>query len=162
MATNNPTLEQLTGSLDSLPDSLDNLDALPWCNPTLEQLDGWGSLEYIASFGYTLEQLDNSDRLCVVVASGSASIELSTTAEIQLPKFVEAAESISLAVDAEANAIFAADASPVLSITVASDGHVLGEDWGDIADGAEIWTDVIVGSEIWAHVPVGNEVWARQ
>lgn len=162
MATNNPTLEQLTGSLDSLPDSLDNLNALPWCNPTLEQLDGWGSLEYIASFGYTLEQLDNSDRLCVIVASGSASIELSTAAEIQLPKFVEASESIALAADAEANAIFAADASLIASITASSDGHVLGEDWNDVAAGTEIWTDVIVGSEIWANVPVGNEVWARQ
>ena len=224
MATNTPTLEQLSGSLDALPASLDNLDALPWCNPTLEQLDAWGSLEYIASFGYTLEQLDNSDRLCVLVASGSASVALSASAVISTTDIVEMSASVTgaatatatitpfrqlsgnaqlsisatatfepvrqftgnaqlsisencapiavLAFAAENNVsavttvnssvTFVTDAGLTASITTVSDNHILGEDWNDVADGAEIWTDVIVGSEIWAHVPVGNEVWARQ
>ena len=51
MATNTPTLEQLTGSIDALPNSLDNLDGLPWCNPTLEQLDAWGFIYDEIYFG---------------------------------------------------------------------------------------------------------------
>ena len=93
MATNTPTLEQLTGSLDALPNSLDNLDGLPWCGPTLEQLDAWGGLEALDAFGYNLEQLN---QLCVVVADGAASVAITTTAEIAFAELVDAAVDISV------------------------------------------------------------------
>ena len=64
MATNTPQLEQLTGSIDALPHSLDSLDALPWSNPTLEQLDAWGNLDFLDALG----NMDNLSSLAVLIA----------------------------------------------------------------------------------------------
>ena len=71
MATNTPSLEQLTGSIDALPHSLDLLDALPWENPTLEQLDAWGDLDFLDALG----NMDNLSSLAVLIApTASASV----------------------------------------------------------------------------------------
>ena len=113
MATNTPALEQLTGSLDALPGSLDNLDGLPWCNPTLEQLDAWGGLEALDAFGYNLEQLN---QLCVVVADGAASVAITTTAEIQFAELVDASVDIS----ASATAVPARTVAMQASVTGAA------------------------------------------
>ena len=115
----NLQLEQLSGSLDDLPASLDSLGSLPWCNPTLDQLGTWGSLEYIATFGYTLEELDKLDRLCVLVASATASVSLSATGEI-FDFFARA--SVNISVDTSANAtsdlVIAGVADAALSVAV--------------------------------------------
>lgn len=101
MATNTPTLEQLTGSIDDLPNSLDSLDGLPWCNPTLEQLDGWGTLEYINNFGYTMDQLGTGDRLCVLIGQGSADVAVTATAEILFAQLVDASVTVSATASAQ-------------------------------------------------------------
>lgn len=101
MATNTPTLEQLTGSIDDLPNSLDSLDGLPWCNPTLEQLDGWGTLEYINNFGYTMDQLGTGDRLCVLIGQGSADVAVTATAEILFAKLFDANVTVSATASAQ-------------------------------------------------------------
>ena len=96
MATNTPSLEQLSGSIDALPHSLDNLDGLPWCNPTLDQLDAWGTLEQLDAFGYTLDELGTGDRLCVLIAdTPSATIAITATGAILFAKEVQAAVSVS-------------------------------------------------------------------
>jgi len=106
MATNTPSLEQLSGSIDALPHSLDNLDGLPWCNPTLDQLDAWGTLEQLDAFGYTLDELGTGDRLCVLIADApSASIAVTTTAEIQFAIEMPAAVSISASATSGVNRV---------------------------------------------------------
>ena len=53
MATGTPHLDNFVTSIDALPYSLDSallLTKVDWSNPTLEQLDNWGTLEQLDAF----------------------------------------------------------------------------------------------------------------
>ena len=72
MPTGTPSLDNFTkNNIDTLTLSLDSADFLTqvdWSNPTLEQLDAWGTMDALDGFG-NLEQLADLDvihflRLC--------------------------------------------------------------------------------------------------
>ena len=75
MPTGTPSLDNFTkNDIDALTISLDSasfLTQVDWANPTLEQLDAWGDMDSLDSFG-NLEQLNLLDvkhfqavRLCL-------------------------------------------------------------------------------------------------
>ena len=94
MATGTPSLDNFTSSIDALPYSLDSallLTKVDWSNPTLEQLDNWGTLEQLDTFG-NLEQLANLD---VKHFQGTATAAITVAAAIQFAIEMPAAVSIS-------------------------------------------------------------------
>ena len=83
MPTGTPSLENFTkNNIDTLTISLDSasfLTQVDWANPTLEQLDNWGDMDSLDSFG-NLEQLADLD---VKHFIGTASLVVTTTGAVQ-------------------------------------------------------------------------------
>ena len=95
MATGTPHLDNFTSSIDALPYSLDSallLTKVDWSNPTLEQLDAWGTLEDLDNYGLTLDTLD---QLEVKHFQGTATASITVAAEVQFAIEMPAAVSIS-------------------------------------------------------------------
>ncbi len=129
MATCTPHLDNFTSSIDALPYSLDSallLTRVDWSNPTLEQLDAWGDMDSLDTFG-TLEQLANLD---VIHAPGSADIAITATGAIQFAIQFDASVNISVSTTGEAQRIQhmtasvtgAASATATASFTAKMDG----------------------------------------
>ena len=172
MPTGTPSLDNFTkNNLDTLTVSLDSasfLTSVDWSNPTLEQLDAWGTMDALDGFG-TLEQLADLD---VIHCSGSAPIAFTATAAIQFAIDVAGTANIAVTAASDADRIrtmsasitgafgFTATITPLRQMS--GTAKVLGEDWIDNSIGTETWSDIAVGSEVWATVATGSEVWARQ
>ena len=111
MPTGTPSLDNFTkNNLDTLTVSLDSasfLTSVDWANPTLEQLDAWGTMDALDGFG-TLEQLADLD---VIHCSGSAPIAFTATAAIQFAIEVAGTANIAVTVASDANRIRTMSAS---------------------------------------------------
>ena len=95
MPTGTPSLDNFTkNNIDTLTLSLDSADFLTqvdWSNPTLEQLDAWGTMDALDGFG-NLEQLADLD---VIHFLGSASVSVTAAGAVQFAIEMPAAVSIS-------------------------------------------------------------------
>ena len=95
MPTGTPSLDNFTkNNIDTLTISLDSasfLTQVDWSNPTLEQLDAWGTMDALDSFG-NLEQLSDLD---VKHFLGTAAIAITAAGAVQFAIEMPAAVSIS-------------------------------------------------------------------
>jgi hypothetical protein len=87
---------------------------------------------------------------------------LSASGVMALIRFAEAAENVAVSVSSLASITRPVSGTAKNSLSASMSAKVLGEDWADVAAGAEVWSDVALGSQVWTDVSLGNEVWARQ
>ena len=112
MPLGTPHLDQITTPLDSISGSLDNdadLQKVEFNNPTLEQLDSWGTIDFIATFG----NIDSLSTLQVRQGTASASTVATASADIQFAIEVDATVSTSATATASGTRIRTDTASAI-------------------------------------------------
>jgi len=113
-----------------------------------------------ASVSVAVTDATDIKRIRPFTSSVLSSVNVSSIARVVYS--VDAAPNVVVTTTGAANGIFVMAGEADAAISVVCNAKRLGEDWGDVALGADVWSDVTIGSEIWSTVTVGSEVWATQ
>ena len=137
MPTGTPSLDNFTkNDIDALTISLDSasfLTQVDWANPTLEQLDAWGDMDSLDSFG-NLEQLNLLD---VKHFLGSAAMSMTGSATAKLPVLFTGAASIAgTATSAGYDILFNMPATASAAITATSANNRIRDFAGSVTGAA--------------------------